>query len=71
MTYQRTTISQQYDTLDSIAYRQYGDRSADYLPDLVELNPHYTPAAILPMRSIIVLPQVAATMPSASIKLWD
>lgn len=72
MSIQRTTIAQQFDTLDSIAYRFFGIQSNAYLPLIVELNPQYQPHAILPMRSTVILP---FTVPIASaeqrLKLWD
>lgn len=72
MTIERTTSSQQNDTLDSIAYRFFGSQSNDYLPRIVELNTKFTPHAILPMRSTVILP---FTTPIATtqqrLKLWD
>lgn len=72
MTIQRSATAQQFDTLDSIAYRFFGNQSNRYLPLLVELNPEYQPHAILPMRSTVVLP---FTAPIASteqrLKIWD
>ena len=56
MTIQRTTASQQFDTLDAIAYRFFGNQSNAYLPKIVELNPQFTQLAILPMRSTVILP---------------
>lgn len=72
MSIQRTTISQQFDTLDAITYRFFGSQSNAYLPKVVELNPQFTPHAILPMRSTVVLPftQAVANV-SQQLKIWD
>lgn len=72
MTIQRTTQSQQGDTLDAIAYRFFGSQSNAYLPKVVELNPQFTPRAILPMRSTVVLPFTAPIATTEQrLKLWD
>ena len=72
MTVQRTTTSQQFDTLDNIAYRFFGSQSNAYLPQIIELNTQFSPHAILPMRSTVILP---FTSPIASreqrLKIWD
>lgn len=72
MSIQRTTTSQQGDTLDAIAYRFFGSQSNSYLPKVVDLNPQFTPTAILPMRSVVVLPFIAPiAQTQQSLKLWD
>lgn len=72
MTIQRTTASQQFDTLDAIAYRFFGNQSNAYLPKIVELNPQFTPRAILPMRSTVVLPfTTTVANVQQRLKLWD
>ena len=72
MTIQRTTASQQFDTLDDIAYRFFGNQSNAYLPKIVELNPQFTPLAILPMRSTVILPfTTTVANVQQRLKLWD
>ena len=69
--YQRTIRAMPNDTLDAIAYRIYANRSIDMLPKLIEANSAYSPIAILPAQSVIVLPDDIATTTAPSIKLWD
>lgn len=69
--YARTALSVQSDTLDAIAYRFFGSESNRYLPQLIELNDQFSPFAILPMRSQIVLPDTPTISPLNTIKLWD
>ena len=72
MTIQRTTASQQFDTLDAIAYRFFFFFSNAYLPKIVELNPQFTPHAILPMRSTVILPfTTTVANVQQRLKLWD
>lgn len=72
MTIQRTTASQQFDTLDAIAYRFFGNQSNAYLPKIVELNLQFTPHAILPMRSTVILPfTTTVANVQQRLKLWD
>lgn len=72
MSIQRTTTSQQGDTLDAIAYRFFGSQSNSYLPKVVDLNPQFTPTAILPMRSTVILPFTAPIATTEQrLKLWD
>ncbi len=67
----RTARAAQNDTLDHIAYRYFGANSNNYLPQLIELNPSYTPGAILPQGSVITLPQQAKIRQKTTLKLWD
>ncbi len=67
----RTTTAVQNDTLDNIAYRHFGADSNDYLPQLIELNSAYTPTAILPMGSVITLPNHDDVSKTTTLKLWD
>lgn len=69
--YQRTIHSTQNDTLDAIAYRIYAHRSMDMLPKLIESNSEYTPQAILPTGTVVILPNDNAVAAAPSIKLWD
>lgn len=69
--YQRTIRAMPNDTLDAIAYRVYANRSTDMLPKLIGINDTYSPTAILPAQSVIVLPDDIATTTAPSIKLWD
>lgn len=69
--YQRTIRSTQNDTLDAIAYRIYAHRSMDMLPKLIESNSEYTPQAILPTGTVVILPNDNAVTAAPSIKLWD
>ena len=69
--YQRTIRSTQYDTFDAIAYRIYAHRSMDMLPKLIESNSEYTPQAILPTGTVVILPNDNAVAAAPSIKLWD
>ncbi len=69
--YARTAISVQFDTLDAIAYRFFGSESNRYLPQIIELNSQFAPVAILPMRSVIILPDTPTISPLHTIKLWD
>jgi len=69
--YQRTIRSTQNDTLDAIAYRIYAHRSMDMLPKLIESNSEYTPQAILPTGTVVILPNDNAVAAAPSIKLWD
>lgn len=69
--YRRTILALQNDTLDAIAHRVYGSRSKSVLPTLIAANPNYAPMALLPYRSLIVLPNDNASTAAPSIKLWD
>ena len=69
--YPRTIRSTQNDTLDAIAYRIYAHRSMDMLPKLIESNSEYTPQAILPTGTVVILPNDNAVAAAPSIKLWD
>ena len=69
--YQRTIRSTQNDTFDAIAYRIYAHRSMDMLPKLIESNPEYTPQAILPTGTVVILPNDNAVAAAPSLKLWD
>ena len=72
MTIQRTTSSQQFDRLDAIAYRFFGNQSNAYLPKIIELNPQFTPHAILPMRSTVILPfTTTVANVQQRLKLWN
>ena len=71
MTIKRTTQSQQGDTLDSIAYRFFGNSSNSHLPDLVKLNPTLTPNAILPMRTLVFLPSKQPIVVQQRLKIWN
>ncbi|WP_286796143.1 tail protein X [Psychrobacter sp. UBA6291] len=69
--YQRTIRATQNDTLDAIAYRIYAHRSMDMLPKLIESNAEYTPQALLPTGTVVILPNDNAVAAAPSIKLWD
>lgn len=71
MTYLRTTISQQNDTLDAISYRFFGNQSNDYLPQLVTLNPNLAPAAVIAIGSTVILPFDTPSTTQSTLKLWD
>lgn len=66
----RTVNAIQNDTLDSIAYREYGNKSAQYLPAILQLNPdlHHV---ILDIHQQVLLPATVQHVSSQSLKLWD
>lgn len=69
--HERTTQAVMNDTLDSIAYRIYGDKSNHYLPKIIVLNPNLSPYAILPINQTIILPKDDDIAPKSVIKIWD
>lgn len=71
ISHQRTTTAVMNDTLDSIAYRVFGDKSNQYLPKIITLNPTLCPYAILPIGTLVVLPKDSDVAPATVLKLWD
>lgn len=66
----RTTSSKQGDTLDVICHRFFGQASVAYLPMMIAQNPHLNPVALLPYRSVVVLPNEHKPT-GGVVKLWD
>jgi phage tail protein X len=67
-----TALSQQGDTLDSLAFRVYGQDSVALLPQLIDINPQLLPDAILPLHQLVRLPdQPVERMQRPTLKLWD
>lgn len=71
MKHTRTTQAVMNDTLDSIAYRVFGDKSNHYLPKIISLNSQFSPFAIVPVNGLIVLPKDDDMATKAVIKIWD
>ncbi|WAU72944.1 MULTISPECIES: tail protein X [unclassified Acinetobacter] len=66
----RIVKAMQNDTLDTVAYREYGDKSALYLPEIMELNPrlHHV---ILATHQQVLLPDYIKAATNETLKLWD
>ncbi|QHH99246.1 tail protein X [Acinetobacter dispersus] len=60
----------QNDTLDSVAYREYGNQSALYLPEILELNPSLH-QVILDTHQKVILPDYIQPVTNETLKLWD
>lgn len=71
ITHERTTKTVMNDTLDSVAYRVFGDKSNHYLSQIIMLNPNFSPFAILPINQVIILPSHDELAHTAVIKIWD
>lgn len=71
MKHARTTKAVMNDTLDSIAYRVFGDKSNHYLPKIISLNSQFSPFSIVPVNGLIVLPKDDDMATKAVIKIWD
>lgn len=62
--------AQQFDTIDSIAYRYFGEQSVDYLAKILDLNPNLK-GVILAEHQAIQLPIATVEPTSNTLKLWD
>lgn len=62
--------AQQFDTIDSIAYRYFGEQSVDYLAQILELNPNLQ-GVILAEHQAVQLPAKIVKTQSNTLKLWD
>ena len=60
----------QNDTLDSIAYRYYGNQSVVMLPALLEANSALQ-QVVLAEHQVIHLPELVQAQRPQTIKLWD
>lgn len=60
----------QNDTIDSIAYRYFGEQSAQYLPEILNLNPNLH-EVILATHQEVLLPDVVQQADNDTLKLWD
>ncbi len=66
----RIVYAMQYDTLDRVVYRYYGDQSAQYLPAVLELNPNIQNVVLDTQQSIVLPDDIPATS-TDTLKLWD
>lgn len=67
----RSVIALQHDTFDNLAHRYFGKQAPVYLPGLIELNANFAPVAIIPMGSVVVLPDTQGSSQNPTLKLWD
>lgn len=67
----RVVKAEQGDTIDSIAYRYYGDQSPLYLAQILDVNPDlFNP--ILATHQLVTLPDIIVTQAiNQTLKLWD
>lgn len=66
----RIVKAMQDDTLDTVAYREYGDQSTLYLAEILELNPSLH-KVILATHQPVLLPDYIQPATSETLKLWD
>lgn len=60
----------QNDTMDSIAYRYFGNDAVAMLPALMDANPDIQ-ALVLAEHQLVNLPAMTQTSASQTLKLWD
>lgn len=62
--------AQQQDTLDTIAYRFYGEQAVSMLPALIEANPNIQ-NVFLNEHQAINLPEIIETQTNQTLAMWD
>jgi phage tail protein X len=67
-----SAMAQQGESLDALAWRIYGQQTSALLPQLIDINPHLLPHAILPQHQVVWLPdQPVERTQRPTLKLWD
>lgn len=63
----------QHDTLDSLLSRHYGTATVQWVELALELNPHLADLPILPLGTVVEMPDHAPVQHAikSTVQLWD